>query len=175
MTVERFTFFWGGPFSQWHPCRFTVDGVLYNCAEQYMMAGKARLFGDAETEAKIMAAAHPRDQKGLGRRVRGFDEETWLAEARGIVYRGNRAKFGASGKLRGLLMSTRGTTLVEASPLDTLWGIGVAEADPRAADRSQWEGSNWLGEVLTRLREDLAAEESAESTGTAPARRAERG
>ena len=158
--TERFTFFWRGtsPFSQWHMIGFTVDGSTYNCAEQFMMAGKARLFGDAKTEAKIMAAADPGKQKSLGRSVRPFELDIWNESARKIVYRGNHAKFTQNPLPMGRLLETRGTTLVEASPTDRIWGIGLAEEDPRALDRSTWLGTNWLGEVLTQLREDLIAE-----------------
>lgn len=90
---EQFTFFWHGPFSQWHGCRFKIDGVTYNCAEQYMMAQKAVLFKDDATLDKIMASDSPRIQKGLGRKVRGFNQSKWDAGARDIVYRGNWAKF----------------------------------------------------------------------------------
>jgi len=159
--TERFTFFWSGPFSQWHKSPFTLDGMIYNTAEQYMMAEKARLFGDEEMCARIVAASDPRDQKALGRRVRGFDEMRWNAAAREIVYRGNRAKFTTHRDLLAALFETSDTTLVEASPLDTIWGIGLAADDPDAADREKWRGTNWLGEVLTRLRDALAAEQAA--------------
>lgn len=159
--TERFTFFWSGPFSQWHKSPFTIDGTIYNTAEQYMMAEKARLFGDEEMRARILAASDPRDQKALGRRVRGFDESRWNAAARKIVYRGNRAKFTTHRDLLTTLFETTGTTLVEASPLDTIWGIGLAADDPDAGDRTKWRGTNWLGEALTRLRDALVAEQAA--------------
>lgn len=155
--VERFTFFRGGPFSQWHACHFVIDGTTYTSAEQYMMAGKARLFGDARREALILGAKHPRAQKAFGRVVTPFDEAVWRDAARAIVYCGNAAKFTQNPHLRALLMATRGTVLVEASPDDAVWGIGLAADDPRASHRAQWLGLNWLGEVLTRLREDFAA------------------
>jgi ribA/ribD-fused uncharacterized protein len=162
--TESFTFFWNGPFSQWHPARFSIEGVQYNCAEQYMMAEKARYFRDEAALEAIMAAAHPRQQKRIGRKVAGFAAEEWEhAESNGrpycwnVVWRGNVAKFAQNDRLREKLMATDGTTLVEASPSDTIWGIGLAEDDPRAGDRSQWLGRNWLGEVLTDVREHLKA------------------
>ena len=157
--TERFTFFWRGtsPFSQWHMAPFTIDGVTYNCAEQFMMAGKARLFADGKTEQRILAAARPADQKSLGRAVRPFDPAVWNENARRIVYHGNEAKFTQNAALLGALMSTRGTTLVEASPTDTIWGIGLTAEDKRAQNRATWRGQNWLGEVLTALRDDLVA------------------
>ena len=157
--TERFTFFWSGPFSQWYKSPFNTAGQLYVTAEQYMMAEKARLFGDQEILAKILTTANAREQKALGRRVRGFDADRWNSVAREVVYRGNRAKFTTHRDLLALLLATEGTTLAEASPLDTIWGIGLAADDPAALDRAQWQGSNWLGEVLTRLREDLLAEQ----------------
>jgi ribA/ribD-fused uncharacterized protein len=157
--MERFTFFRSGPFSQWHPSPFMLEGVLYNTAEQYMMAEKARLFGDEAIHARILAAEHPRDQKALGRRVSGFDLERWNASSKAIVFRGNRAKFTTHRDLLTELLATAGTTLVEASPLDAIWGIGLAADNPDAGDRTKWRGTNWLGEVLTDLREVLLAEQ----------------
>jgi ribA/ribD-fused uncharacterized protein len=156
--TEQFTFFWHGPFSQWHGCRFKVAGVSYSCAEQYMMAQKAVLFKDDDALEEIMAAASPRIQKALGRKVRGFNQSKWDGCARDIVYRGNWAKFTQNEDLQKLLMATQGTTLVEASPADILWGIGLGEDDPRAMDRKSWRGKNWLGEVLTRVRDDILAQ-----------------
>ena len=91
--MEKFTFFWHGPFSQWYRSNFKVDGVRYNCAEQYMMAEKASLFGDEGTRKLIMSRNHPRDQKALGRRVKNFDIDTWNKNARDIVFKGNYSKF----------------------------------------------------------------------------------
>ncbi len=156
--MEKFTFFWNGPFSQWEINDFTVDGHTYNCCEKFMMAEKARLFGDEETLAKIIACYVPADQKALGRLVNGFNEEIWNKHAKSIVYRGNYAKFTQNETLRKFLMDTKGTTLVEASPYDRIWGIGLRANDMRALDRHSWQGTNWLGEVLTKLREDLIAE-----------------
>jgi hypothetical protein len=156
--AERFTFFWSGPFSQWFKSSFTLEGQRYVTAEQYMMAEKARIFGDVEVRDAILATDNARKQKALGREVRNFDAARWNAVAREVVYRGNRAKFLASPKLLEQLLATAGTTIVEASPDDCVWGIGLAEDDPRAADRSKWQGTNWLGDVLTSLRDDLISQ-----------------
>jgi hypothetical protein len=155
--VERgsFVFFWHGWPSQWHPSDFTVDGVRYSCAEQFMMAEKARLFGDRATLKKILLADHPREHKALGREVTPFDEARWTNACREIVYRGNVAKFTQNDDLRALLLATGDKTLVEASPTDRIWGIGLAADDPRAMTRSAWRGKNWLGEALMRVRAEL--------------------
>ena len=159
--------FWGhrprrdgalGPscLSQWWPSPFTVEGVVYPTAEHWMMAAKARLFGDGETADRILAASSPAQAKALGRRVRGFDEERWAACRVELVVRGNLAKFGQDAKLRAYLLDTGTRVLVEASPLDAVWGIGCAATDPRATDPARWPGRNLLGFALMEVRDRLA-------------------
>ena len=158
MSDEKFTLFWRGPLSQWSRSEFTVDGLPYHNAEQYMMAEKARLFGDKELERRIMATSSPRVAKACGRQIRDFVNHKWQAEARDIVYKGNMAKFTQNEKIhRTALLETVGTTLVEASPTDIIWGIGISEGKPEAHDRNRWNGRNWLGEVLTKVRDDIVA------------------
>lgn len=152
---EKFIFFWDGPFSQWEECEFEIDGIKYNCAEQYMMAAKARLFKDDDVLERIMEAESPREQKKLGRLVKGFNTDRWNAIAREVVYEGNYAKFTQNNDLLEKLLATKGTTLVEASPYDCVWGIGMRETDKGVTNRDNWCGTNWLGEILTGLREDL--------------------
>lgn len=152
-----FVFFWSGWPSQWYPSVFDVDGVTYSCAEQFMMAEKARLFGDKATLKEILRADHPATHKALGRAVTPFDEARWNGACREIVYRGNMAKYEQNDDLRALLLDTGDKTLVEASPKDRIWGIGLAADDPRATKRSAWRGKNWLGEALMRVRADLRA------------------
>jgi len=155
--MEKFTFFWDGPCSQWYPSTFTVDGIVYDCAEQFMMADKARTFNDIETLALIMRPnQHPRDQKALGRVVKGYIDALWNGGVSvNSVYKGNHAKFTQNKPLLDYLESTKGTTLVEASPYDKIWGIGLLSTDPRAQNRATWLGTNWLGETQTKLRIDL--------------------
>jgi ribA/ribD-fused uncharacterized protein len=156
-TEEKFTFFYGEPaFSNWGIGSFKVLGKTYQSVEQFMMAEKARLFDDAETEAKIMQTSDPQKAKVLGREVRGFNKDVWEAAARDFVYAGCYAKMQQNPGFLKQLKATAGTTLVEASRTDQIWGIGLASTDPRAQSRRTWLGTNWLGEVLTLVREDLA-------------------
>ena len=157
VTTDRFVFFWKppGPFSQWTRSHFTIDDQLYTHAEQFMMAEKARLFGDEQMLARILAADDPSTQKKLGQAVRGFDDELWRAERMQIVVAGNLAKFGQSAKLRRLLCETGDRELVEASPLDRIWGIGLRADDPQIEDRAAWQGENLLGIALGKVREQL--------------------
>ena len=144
-----------GALSQWWPSAFTVDGVRYATAEHWMMAGKARLFGDEASAEAILAARTPAEAKNLGRLVRGFDEERWNAARFDLVVTGNTAKFGQDPALRGYLLGTSGRVLVEASPLDRVWGIGLAATDDRAQDPDRWCGLNLLGFALMAARARL--------------------
>ena len=149
--------FYGGFMSQWFSCDFEIDGVTYNCTEQYMMAEKARFFEDAVYEKLIMEAHHPWDQKQFGKNVRGFDKEKWEAVARDIVYRGNYAKFKQNPGLEYELLDTKDECLVEASPTDRIWGVGLDQYDDAVLDPKNWQGTNWLGEVIMKVREDIVA------------------
>jgi ribA/ribD-fused uncharacterized protein len=141
--------------SQWWPAPFTVDGVAYATAEHWMMAAKARLFEDAAAERAVLAAAHPAEAKKAGRLVRGFDEATWRRERFRIVVEGSVHKFGAHPELQGYLLGTGERVLVEASPVDRVWGIGLAADDEAAADPERWRGPNLLGFALMEARERL--------------------
>lgn len=153
--MSDFTFFYGGPFSQWAHSDFVIDGKTYLTAEQWMMAEKARVFGDEEIRKKILATRDPREQKALGRQVKNFDPNKWNAVSRDIVYKGSYAKFKQNNFMQEVLLKTKGTLLVEASPTDCLWGIGLSADNPDAQEQSKWRGVNWLGEVLTKVRNDM--------------------
>lgn len=152
---EVFTFFYKSKLSQWHMVNFVVDGVTYNCAEQYMMAQKALLFGDTEMYKKIMESNSPKFHQDCGREVKGFVQSVWDENARKIVFKGNLARFTQNEDQKKHLLSTGTTTLVETSPIDRVWGIGLGKDDPRARSRSTWRGKNWLGQVLTMVREEI--------------------
>ncbi len=166
----KFLFFWGhkpppsgaiGPhvFSQWYPHGFEVDGCHYSTAEHFMMAEKARLFGDDEHREAILAARAPGEAKKLGRRVRNFDPATWDANPVDIVTRGSAAKFASDDALRHYLVDSGHRVLVEASPRDRIWGIGLGQHNPAASRPSQWRGSNLLGLALMRARAQLRSQE----------------
>ena len=165
---ERFKYlcFWGHQkradgrltetcFSQWDPTAFVVDGQSYGTAEHYMMAEKARLFGDAVALSRILQAATPGAAKKLGRTVAGFDQERWNERRFQIVVAGNLAKFGQHEELRAFLLATGKRVLVEASPVDRIWGIGLARDDERAERPDAWRGQNLLGFALMAVRQQL--------------------
>jgi len=141
--------------SQWFPCSFLVDGIYYNCAEQFMMAEKARLFHDEDALQKIMQAFDPMEQKKIGRRVHGYDDAQWKEHCFDIIVRGNVAKFSQNEKLRDFLLSTGNKILVEASPKDNVWGIGLDEESPDAVNPKRWPGTNLLGFALMEVRDKI--------------------
>ena len=167
---ERFeyVYFWGhrvaadgsitkSCFSQWYPAPFEVDGARYATAEHYMMAGKARIFSDAEAVEAILASDDPAEAKRLGRKVRGFDEATWRAQRLELVVAGNVAKFTQHAAMGEVLRNTAPAVIVEAAPRDVIWGIGLSANSERAADPTRWRGRNLLGFALMEVRRRLFA------------------
>lgn len=166
-TLPGFVHFWShepraahpGPWvlSQWWEAPFEVDGVRYATAEAFLMAGKARTFGDEDALAEILAATHPGVAKDAGRRVTPYDDAVWAGVRYDVAVRGNLTKFSSRDDLRAYLLSTAPKVLVEASPVDPVWGIGLAANDPAAERPSEWRGTNLLGFALMDVRERLAA------------------
>lgn len=141
--------------SQWYDVYFEVDGVQYHTTEQYMMASKARLFGDKEMLNEIMNAATPFEYKKLGRKVKGFEPTLWDEKKLDIVVEGNKAKFGQNPNLKEHLLSTGDAILVEASPYDKIWGIGMDRENALNSSVKDWRGENLLGCALMEVRDWL--------------------
>ena len=154
-TTDTHIYFWSGIYSQWEPATFKIDGITYNCAEQYMMAEKARLFKDDDALLGIMTTESPAQQKAIGRKVVGFNDAEWFKIARLVVYRGTLGKFYQNGALLNKLMNTENRIIVEASPQDKIWGVGLHFTDDKILDEANWQGTNWLGEAIMQVRSDL--------------------
>jgi len=163
---KEFLFFWGHQpgrdgsiiktcLSQWWPASFTENDLKYATAEHYMMAEKARLFGDESIRAKILTKTSPKDVKDLGRQISNFDSEIWDKEKKAIVVKGNYLKFSQNAELKQFLLTTGNKILVEASPVDKIWGIGLAENHPDALSPHAWKGENLLGFALMEVRDRL--------------------
>lgn len=163
----KYLFFWGhqpapdgtitaSVFSQWwdgHP--FTVDGILYLTAEHWMMAGKARMFGDNAVLQSILNSKSPAEAKKLGRQVQHFDPAVWDREKFDLVKTGNLHKFTQHPDLQDFLKNTGDRVIVEASPVDPVWGIGLAKNDPDIENPAKWKGENLLGFALMEVRDLL--------------------
>ena len=157
---KRYEFFCGGPFSQWHQCNFTIRDIPFISMKQYTMYEKAMLFDDHETAQLILQASDPKIQKALGRKIKNFDISHWNNNASQIVFRGSNGKYTQNKRLYDMLINTYPAQLVEATPYDSLWGIGIDEKTAVRTPDYQWPGKNWLGIILTDLRDFLMEEET---------------
>ena len=160
----KYLYFWGhrtradgvitaSCLSQWYPAGFTHEGIHYPTAEHWMMAEKARLFNDEEILAKILVAEKPAVAKKLGREVKNFDVDVWKTKMRKIVTDGSCLKFSQNPDLLEFLKTTGNKVLVEASPFDPHWGIGMNKADAENTSPEDWKGTNWLGWCLMEARD----------------------
>jgi len=165
-TESTFLFFWGHQpnkdgsisktcFSQWWLSSFEVDKVTYKTAEHWMMAKKAELFNDKEVLEKIIKANSPAEAKKLGREVKNYDDKLWLANRYEIVKQGNYHKFSQNIDLKMFLLNTKDRVLVEASPVDPIWGIGMASDHKDVMNPEKWKGLNLLGFALMEVRDEL--------------------
>jgi len=148
-------YFWDSIYSNWHMCNFTLDGIEFNCAEQYLMYSKAKLFGDERIAKIILFEKHPRDQKKLGRMVSNFDKDIWDKNCFEIMVKGLVAKFSQNDDLLKQMLETENRIFVEGSPYDTIWGVGLHFEDSLILDESNWKGSNLLGKALVETRNIL--------------------
>ena len=162
----NYFFFWGHTqkqegvidkscFSQWFPSPFEVDGINYKTAEHWMMAKKAELFKDEEALQKILVAEKSAEVKAIGRTVKNFYPVTWNASAYSIVVEGNMHKFKHEQQMKSFLLQTGSAIIVEASPADAIWGIGLPQDAEDAMNPSKWRGTNLLGFALMEVRDLL--------------------
>jgi ribA/ribD-fused uncharacterized protein len=164
-TTENMVLFWGKQdiYSNWHPASFEADGKLFANSEQYMMWRKATRFpGNQELAAAMLRTPDPAELKAMGRMVQNFVELVWQRERLDIMVAGCYAKFSWNSALRDELLATGDRILVEASPYDRIWGIGLRATDPDALDPTKWRGLNLLGQALMLVRDRLNAERQAQ-------------
>ncbi len=161
----KYIYFWGHTqktdcitnacFSQWYEIAFKDDSITYSTAEHYMMAQKALLFDDLDCYNKIIQTPNPGAAKAFGRQVKNFTESIWLENRWDIVVKANLLKFSQNPKLKEFLLNTSNRILVEASPVDKIWGVGLAKDNPKIENPNLWKGLNLLGFTLMEVRELL--------------------
>ena len=160
-----YIFFWGhrkpkagiskSCFSQWYESAFVCDEIKYKTAEHFMMTEKAKLFADNESVEKVIAANSPKEAKKIGRSVNNFDPVEWNKHRFEIVVSANLAKFSQKNALKTFLLNTGNKVLVEASPGDRIWGIGMGQNNENAETPKNWRGSNLLGFALMETRQRI--------------------
>lgn len=155
MEQVKYKFFWNSDsyFSNWYKCKFIINGITFNCAEQYMMYQKAILFEDKHIARRILNEISPAEQKRLGREIKRFDYFIWNKVKKDIVKKGLYQKFVQNPKLKDYLLKHKGYIMVEASPYDRIWGIGYQENN--ALDNINNWGENLLGKILTELSQEI--------------------
>jgi len=162
----KYIFFWGHTnktddpagkyiFSQWYESPFEVDGIVYKTSEHWMMSKKALLFGDTVSSENILACQKPGEAKTLGRVVSGYDDDLWNKHKYEIVKSGNLHKFSQNAVLKEYLLNTGDRIIVEASPVDAIWGIGMAQDHQNILNPELWRGENLLGFAIMEVREEL--------------------
>ena len=132
----------------------------FNCAEQAMMFFKAKMFKDEAAVDLIMRSDSPKEQKAIGRLVKNFNADKWGNECLDIVTAIEIAKFSSDPVLTKILLETDDKEIVEASPYDIIWGVGLAEDDPRILFKKSWKGKNYLGICLMNAREHLKEQQN---------------
>ncbi len=155
--IGNYTAFFGAGdvFSNWHRCQFTYRGFTFSSVEQFMMFSKAKLFADERSATAVMSTNDPARQKAIGRKVAGFDQAVWETKRASIVFVGCREKFAQNRDLRSVLLASDPTVLVEASPWDLIWGVGLDAHHPDIGNPAKWRGQNLLGKTLMQVREAL--------------------
>lgn len=152
---DKYVAFWGGCFSNFFPCQFWLEGKLWTTSEKYFMWKKAVTFGDNETAEKIIKLDSPREIKKLGRQVKNFSSEVWDKVKVDIMYAGVNAKFTQDAECNNCIKEFQNQKFVEGSPDDTIWGVGIHYQDENVFDESKWRGQNLLGNILTRVRDEI--------------------
>jgi hypothetical protein len=158
--TDKYVFFWDGPWSNWATSSFQFEDMKFNCVEQWMMYHKAITFNDEESAKLIMGTDSPRAQKDYGRTVDNYDEKIWSAIRYSIVLQGVWLKIEQNPTFKKQLLEDygEGRTFVEASPYDTIWGIGMGVDYPGVDDEANWKGQNLLGKALTEVAQNLVKE-----------------
>ncbi|MTI30960.1 NADAR family protein [Xanthovirga aplysinae] len=160
----KFIFFWGHQpkkngnigkscFSQWWESDFIHNGLVFSTAEKWMMFKKAELFKDEVILKKIITVNDPKEIKSLGRQIKNFDQEVWNEHKYGIVLEGNFLKFNQNDTLKDFLLNTDDAVIVEASPYDKVWGIGMKVGENGIENPVNWKGENLLGFALMEVRD----------------------
>jgi ribA/ribD-fused uncharacterized protein len=159
----KYLYFWGHTpanegsitqscLSQWWLSMFSKDGIEFKSTEHWMMYQKAILFDDTSIADRIIECKTPAEAKKLGRKVSNFDESKWLANRMAIVIEGNYLKFSQNEELKLFLLNTHDRILVEASPVDNIWGVGLAKDSRETQNPETWRGLNLLGFALMEVR-----------------------
>ena len=174
LVTDKHVFFYKKWLSNFEICKFLwsytdnerkVHTGTFVCTEQAFMWAKALHFGDLEIAYQIYQESHaekpsPGKCKKLGRQVKDYNDEEWSNVRYEVMRNVNLAKYRQNKDLRKKLFNPdfHNKTFVEASPIDTIWGIGMDISNDKIVDPKNWKGQNLLGKALTEVRDIIAHE-----------------
>ena len=159
--TDTHVYFWNGIYSQWSKSSFTEDGIDFPNAEFYMMYHKASVFESLDIQAEMIKVKNnPKAVKALGRKIKNFSDSKWDAHKLEIVEQASYLKFTQNPKLLKQLLAEQHLELVEASPVDKVWGIGLHYDNDKVLDKSNWKGQNLLGKCIMKARTKIINEET---------------
>lgn len=156
--TDTHVYFYDGIYSNWNRANFVdpITGNLFANSEQAFMWYKARFFFDDIAADAILAATHPAEAKTLGREIRNFDATAWSLVSYGVMVYVCLLKFKQDIKLKAELLETGNKILVEASPFDKIWGVGLSADNDVILNEKSWRGTNLLGKALMDVRKLLS-------------------
>lgn len=156
VTKNNFLAFFGQncPLSNFYEAPFYADGFKYRHVEQFLFCKKAEFARDDASKQKILTANTPAECKKIGKHIKVVQKD-WYPEEILVMKKGLREKFMQNAALKEFLIATGEKTLLEASPKDKFWGIGMGLKGVATSDRVVWSGKNRLGEMLMDLRNQL--------------------
>ena len=169
--TDKYVFFYKDWLSNYQATDFCFPSkatpiFTFTSTEQGFMYFKALYFNDYEKADEIYNTLNnPGLCRRLGRSVKGYDDECWSKIRYGIFNDLVYQKFLQDKKLQEKLLSPEfdGKLFVEASPIDKIWGVGLDENDPLILDQKNWKGLNYLGQIITSVRDTLKQKKERES------------
>ena len=132
-----------------------VEGITFPTVEHYFQWSKAKQFGDADAQAKILKTPSAKSVKAYGKKVKNFDQEVWTEASERVMRTGLKAKFMQHPELLKKLRETGTRPLAEADPRRKFWGIGTSADTSKANDPTKWPGKNVMGKLLDEIRTEL--------------------
>ncbi len=154
--TDNYVFFYGknDHFSNFYKTNFKVNDITFSCGEQYIMYSKAKLFSDDIIANQILQETSPSKMKALGRKVKNYNDKIWVQSREDITFNGLIHKYKQNPILKEQILNTNNKIIVEASPTDRIWGIGMGVSNPELENQNKW-GQNILGKILMRVRKNI--------------------
>lgn len=156
--TKTHVYFWNSSLSNFHKMSIEIEGdkgEKFPTSEHLFMYYKALHFNDLDAAERITRVKPPAFAKDIGRAVRNYNDEEWDNVRYQYMVDTLRRKYANPSKERDFLVGTHPKILVEGSPYDKVWGVGIHYKDRRIVDVRNWEGDNLLGKALMEVRKEV--------------------